>query len=171
MTGKRAEYTLRNFPSLGQQTWVQWDEAKQNFTVFLTTRFADSLNGIYYGALFRGPQNPACGPYAGADTRVGEHGSFEVRLSSEGSTDLMSFAANYSGGRSCHLARGVREPLDGRNKGGYIVANFDAASTAGCPEFPGGLRVQIDGERLVADSLDNCRTAHVVGANRFMIAP
>ncbi|HUQ28436.1 MAG TPA: hypothetical protein VM051_07575 [Usitatibacter sp.] len=172
MTGKRAQYTLKNFPSLGKQTWVRWDEAKQNFSVFLTTRYvADSLSGgLYYGALFRGPQNPSCGPYS-TEPRIGRHGSFRIDLSSEGSTELMSLAANYADGGSCFLARGVREPLDSQNRDGYIIANFDAASTASCPEFPGGLRVRIDGERLVADSLDNCATTHIVGANRSLSAP
>ena len=53
----------------------------------------------------------------------------------------------------------------------YIIANFDAASTGQCPDFPQGLRVRVDGERLVADSADFCRTAHVVGMSSFANGP
>lgn len=168
LAGKAATYRLRNFPDIGRTAWVKWDEAKQNFTLELATnpKFVDSVSGIvYHGALFRGPQNPACGPYSTAP-RTPRYGAFRVDLAGEGAQATMTFTANYADGGVCQLTNGAREPYGAKIDDGFIVGTFESNILSQCPEYPQGLRVRVDGERLVADSTDACSTAHVMAISK-----
>lgn len=160
MTGKSAEYGVANFPEIGHMTWLRWDEAKQNFSVYLTGANQLSASGTYYGALRSGAQNPACGPFPPNRVLPVKHGSFIV----ENSNGQLSLIAQYVDGTSCRLPGVALQPFDSNNNDGNLTALFDQAATASCPEFPGGLVLHVNGQRLIADSMDPCRSAHVMGA-------
>jgi hypothetical protein len=167
MTGKSGMYTLLNFPAIGDTTWVQWDEAKQNFSVYLTELRPDAsipgtnVSGTYYGGLESGAHNPACGPWPSDRKLPVRYGSFLVQVAN----GHMSLAAQYVDGTTCALPDVALAPYDPTlDSNGYVRAVFDQAAAASCPEFPGGVSVRVDGLRLAADSLDNCITAAVRGA-------
>ena len=161
MTGKSGEYGLANFPEIGDMTWVQWDEAKQNFSVYLTARNTMSVSGTYYGALESGAHAPFCGPYPVIRQLPIKYGSFVVQVANE----RMSLAAQYVDGTTCTLPDVALAPYDRLiDRDGYVRAVFDQTAAAQCPEFPGGVSVRVNGQRLVAASGDNCVTAAVWGA-------
>ena len=162
LTGKAAQYALPNFPEIGSTTWVRWEEEKQNFSVYLTAKQQVSVTGKYYGALQTGAQNPSCGPFSFPNARVFAitHGNFTFTQTG-GSASLK---AEYVTGAVCQLPTVALKPYDRDHDDGYLTAVFDAASTASCPEFPGGLTVRANGQRLIADSGDNCQSAHLIGA-------
>ncbi|MDP1679309.1 MAG: hypothetical protein Q8L02_04190, partial [Candidatus Nitrotoga sp.] len=172
MTGKSAQYGITNFPEIGNMTWLRWDEAKQNFSVYLTAaQVVDpsgtyypsqivSTSGTYYGALRSGAQNPVCGPFPMDRVLPVKHGSFIV----EYANGQIALTAQYVDGTMCRLSGVPIQPFNSNNDDGNLRALFDQAATASCPEFPGGLDLRVNGQRLIADSMDNCKSAHVVGA-------
>lgn len=160
MTGKTAEYGLANFPEIGNMTWLRWDEARQNFSIYLTAAKQLSVAGTYYGALRSGAQNPACGPFPLNRVLPVKHGTFIVELAN----GQLALTAQYADGSMCRLPGAALQPFDGNNNDGNLRALFDSAATAACPEFPGGLDLRVNGQRLIADSMDSCRTAHLMGA-------
>jgi hypothetical protein len=162
MTGKSGTYRLANFPAINAETLVRWDEASQNFSIVYTNWneanrvVPDKLTGIYYGALFTVPGNNLCGPFS--TVRVPRFGSFDVRYKS----GTLSLTASFIDGGMCELPAAAIELPTGVSDAGMIIATFDEASTAACPEFPGGLRLQVNGERLVAYAMDHCMSTSVV---------
>lgn len=160
MTGKSAEYGVANFPEIGSMTWLRWDEAKQNFSVYLTATNQLSAAGTYYGALRSGAQNPACGPFPMNRVLPVKHGSFIVEIAS----GQLSLTAQYVDGTTCRLSGGTLQTFDRNNNDGNLRAFFDQAATTSCPEFSGGLDLRVNGQSLIADSMDPCRSAHVMGA-------
>ena len=158
LTGRTARYTLPNFPDIGAASSVTWDEDKQNFSITCCVPFGPviSVVGTYYGAFRPGPQNPACGPYSVQP--VSKHGSFSVDLVN----GEMSFAADFLDGSSCRVGPVAIDPFPGNNLDGYVVGRFSAA--ASCPDYPGGVVVKVNGDRLVADGGEFCRRGHIVGA-------
>lgn len=168
ITGKSAQYGITNFPEIGHMTWLRWDEAKQNFSVYLTAappaNFPGaqivSTSGTYYGALRSGKQNPICGPFPMDRVFPVKHGSFIV----EHANGQIALTAQYVDGTMCRLSGVPIQPFSSNNNDGNLRALFDQAATASCPEFPGGLDLRVNGQRLIADSMDNCKSAHVIGA-------
>ena len=167
MTGKSGEYSLPNFPEIGDMTWVRWDEAKQNFSVYLTVRRPNesipgtNVSGTYYGALESGAHHPSCGPWPPDRKLPVKYGSFVVRVAN----GRMSLTAQYADDTTCALPDVALAPYDRLiDLNGYVRAVFDEAAAAQCPEFPGGVSVRVDGQRLAAESRDNCVTAAVWGA-------
>jgi hypothetical protein len=160
LTGKAAQYALPNFPEIGSMTWVRWEEEKQNFSVYLTAKQQLSVTGKYYGALQSGAQNPICGPFPPTRVLPITYGNFTFTQTGGNA----SLKAEYVTGAVCQLPTVALQPYDRDHDDGYLMAIFDASSTASCPEFPGGLTVRANGQRLIADSGDNCVTAHIVGA-------
>ncbi len=157
LTGKTAAYTVPNFPNLNGGTTLMWDEGKQSFTIFQVTTNTFSLEGTYYGALLTGPQNPGCGP-VDPSRLVARLGTFATHYAS----GQMSFGATYSDGSICQMTSVPTEAFDTNNTDGFVTATFQTA----CPEYPSGLRLRVNGQRLVADSLDQCTTAHVTAVKR-----
>src|SRR5439155_18254275 len=141
-------------------TWLQWDETKQNFAIWLTARQQFEVFGTFYGALRTGAQNPACGPFPPNRVLPIKYGSFTVAQASGG----VSLQIQYADGSTCQLAGISVETADSRTGYGYVHAVFDSAATAACPEFPAGLDLHFNGERLYADARDLCSSAHVMAA-------
>jgi hypothetical protein len=161
LTGKAGQYGLANFPEIGDMTWVEWDEAKQNFSVYLTAPNQLSVSGTYYGALESGVHAPYCGPWPPDRKLPIKYGSFAVQVTSA----RMALTVEYVDGTTCNLPGVALEPYDRIiDRDGYVRAVFDQAAAAQCPEFPDGVSVQANGQRLVAHSRDNCVTAVVWGA-------
>jgi hypothetical protein len=160
LTGKVAQYDLPNFPDLGSTTTLRWDESRQNFSVDLVAANQISLNGIYFGAIETGAHNPACGPFPPGNVLPTKLGGFTVTLAG-GSLALL---AQYADGSSCAMQGSAASSAGASADGGYLNATFDAVATASCPEFPGGLDLRVNGQRLVATARDNCRSARVVAA-------
>jgi len=160
MTGKTAQYDLLNFPDTGSITTLRWDEALQGFSVYLAATNQISVAGTYYGALQTGAQNPACGPFPPNREFAIKHGKFIAQVAN----GRLALSAQYVDGTSCQLPEVAIKAASASSDDGYAGAVFDAAATAACPEFPAGLDVRLNGRRLVADSLDNCRTGHVMAA-------
>ena len=100
MTGKSAEYGITNFLEIGNMTWLRWDEAKQNFSVYLTAAQQVSSSGTYYGALRSGAQNPACGPFPMNRVLPVKPGSFIV----ENVNGQIALTAQYVDGTMCRLS-------------------------------------------------------------------
>lgn len=161
LAGKNGQYDLNNFPEIGSISVLRWDEAKQNFALYLAERNVFiSIAGPYYGALRTGAQNPACGPFPPNRVITTKHGTFNVQLAN----NQFSLAIDYADGTTCRLPPVTVASLDAGNQDGYVIANFDAAAAAACPEFPNGLTIRANGVRIVGDSKDSCLTAHVIGA-------
>ena len=160
LTGKRAEYVLLNFPEIGTTTWVKWDESSQNFSIYLKAENHASVSRTYYGALITGPTNPSCGPFPIGRVLPTKYGAFRV----ESSNGELSLTAQFADGSSCQLPRIAIEPFAMNNNDGFVRAVYDPAATAACPDLPHGLDVKANGQRLVAASLDGCRTSNAVGA-------
>jgi hypothetical protein len=161
MTGKSGEYSLPNFPEIGDMTWVHWDEAKQNFSVYLTARNTMSVSGTYYGALESGAHAPFCGPYPLNRKLPVKYGSFVIQVAN----GRMSLTAQYVDATTCTLPDVALAPYDRLiDIDGYVRAVFDEPAAPQCPEFPGGVSVQVNGQRLAASSRDNCVSAVVRGA-------
>ena len=134
MTGRPAvEYSLHNFPETGEVTVVQWDEAKQNFSVYLALRGNQlNLSGTYYGALESGAHAPYCGPWPPDRKLPVKHASFVVQVAD----GRMSLAAEYVDGTTCTLPNVALAPYDSFiDRDGYVRAVFDQAATARCPSF------------------------------------
>ena len=161
LTGKNGQYNLYNFPEIGSDATVRWDESRQNFTLWLATRnIAISIGGPSYGALRTGAQNPACGPFPPNRVIGTKLGVFTVQLTNS----QISLAIDYADGTTCRLPAVTVPSLDAENQNGYVIANFDATAAAACPEFPNGFTIRANGNRIVGDSKDFCVTAHVIGA-------
>jgi len=158
LTGKSARYLMPNFPEVGRDTILQWDEERQNFSIWFTQSNAMFFPKTYYGAVKAGATNPLCGPYAPA--RVLKYGTFIVQMSA----DNMALSAEYSDGSRCSLPAGAL--LGPQQDDGFVRARFEASQTAACPEFPGGLELSVNGQRLQARTLDQCTTGTVVGAEQ-----
>ena len=169
MTGKSALYSLPNFPTVGNETVLRWDEDMQNFTVYIAGTFPNTVapDGNYFGALITGPNNPSCGPYNSTNFPV-RYGTFVIGNPSAspiaGPPRALSFTARYADGGTCQLGGASIEPFDTQNRDGFLTATFSQAATAACPEYPGGLRITVDGRRFTGTSLDNCATARLTGA-------
>ena len=160
MTGKSGKYGLAHFPEMGDMTWVQWDEAKQNFSMYVIARNTMSVSGTYYGALESGAHAPLCGPYPVNRKLPVKYGSFVVQVANE----RMSLTAQYVDGTMCTLPDVALAPYDGLiDLDGYVRAVFDQTAAAQSPEFPRGVSVRVNGQRLAAASRDNCVTAPVWG--------
>ncbi|MFO1314818.1 MAG: hypothetical protein U1F58_04370 [Burkholderiales bacterium] len=161
LTGKTGRYGLANFPGIGAMTWVEWDETRQNFSVYFTASDQFSVSGTYYGALESGAHAPYCGPWPPDRKLPIRYGSFSVQVTGE----HMALTIQYADGQTCSLPGVALEPHDGTlDIDGYVRAVFDRAAAAQCPEFPEGVSVQANGQRMVANSRDNCVTAAVWGA-------
>ena len=161
LTGKTGQYDLYNFPELGSISVLRWDEAKQNFSLYLAERLVySSIAGAYYGALRTGAQNPACGPFPPNRVISTKHGVFNVQLAN----NQFSLAIDYADGTTCRLPVVTVQSLDAGNESGYVIASYDATAAASCLEFPNGLTLRANGIRIVGDSKDACATAHVIGA-------
>jgi hypothetical protein len=161
MTGKSGEYSLVNFPEIGDVTWVRWDEDRQNFSVYLTARSQMSVSGTYYGALESGAHAPYCGPYPPDRKLPVKHGSFVVQVAN----GRMSLTAQYVDGTTCVLPDASLAPYDRLIDGdGYVRAVFDQPAAPRCSEFPGGVSVRVNGLRLVASSRDDCVSSVAWGA-------
>ncbi len=174
LTGKSAQYDLLNFPEAGSVSVLRWDEAKQGFALWLAERnvclntpgstncgpgIFNEIGGAYFGALRTGAQNPACGPFPPNRVLGTKHGTFNVQYAS----GMLTLGIDYADGTTCRLpAVAVASTTPGND--GYFTVNYSAAAAASCPEFPNGLNLSVNGQRLVGDSADNCRTAHVIGA-------
>lgn len=160
LTGKKATYTLSNFPTIGDETYVNWDESLQNFSIALTAPGSGAgASGIYYGALLTGPSNPNC--YIGFQPpSVVKHGTFVI----DGSSGQMTLSAQFADGTSCSLPSTPLEPFEQNNLDGYISAVFDSPRTASCAALPSGLRVRANGKRFEGSSLDSCVTVRARGA-------
>ena len=160
LTGKSADYDLLNFPEIGSIATLRWDESRQNFSVYVAAKNQFSVGGNYYGALQTGAQNPACGPFPPNRELAIRHAKFVVGVAD----GQLSLVAQYADGGSCQLPAIAFEAPSGPLSDGYLHARYDAAATAACAEFPQGLDLRVNGRRLDAYSLDNCRTAHVIAA-------
>jgi hypothetical protein len=156
MRGKAGLYYLGNFPDLGDQTAVEWDQAKQNFSVSQVMHLATTVSGTYYGAVESGAHAPFCGPWPPDRVLPIKHGSFNVRVEN----GHMRMNALYVDGETCTLPDVALLPYDKfANSDGYVTATFDEATAALCPAFTGGVNLRVNGQRLVARSLDHCVTA------------
>ena len=160
MTGKVASYRLPNFPELGSDTWLRWDEAKQNFAIDLGAPLQRVVPGTYYGAVRIGAQNPICGPFPIGRVLPIKHASFIVGFDSGRAT----LSVQYADGAACQVVQGGMETPDSRTSDGNLHILFDSAATASCAEFPGGLDMSFNGDRLHAKSMDTCATAELIGA-------
>jgi hypothetical protein len=158
LTGKVAQYDLLNFPEIGSIATLRWDEARQNFSVYLAAANQLGLNGKYYGALESGAHNPACGPFPPGNTLPIKHGTFTVTVS--GGT--LSLNAQYADGSVCQMSGAPISATSASANNGYLSATFSAG--AACPEYPGGLEVQVNGQRLLANAKDSCQSARVMAA-------
>jgi hypothetical protein len=162
MAGKSGLYTLVNFPSINHYAEIRWEENRQNFSITSTywyeTRFPgqEFLSRRYYGALLSGPQNADCGSQP--RDRPALYGSFTISYWD----GKMSLATEFADGTSCQFPEIAIEPFESNNIDGYVTARFDRSLTALCP-IPGGLKVLSNGRRLVADSMDECKTVHIIG--------
>ena len=156
LTGKSARYLMPDFPEVGRDTILQWDEERQNFSIWFTLANAMFFPNTYYGAVKAGATNSLCGPYAPA--RVLKYGTFIVQVFG----DHMALSAEYSDGSRCSLPAGALLGL--QQDDGFVRARFEASQTVTCPEFPGGLELSVNGRRLQARSLDQCTTGTAVGA-------
>jgi hypothetical protein len=139
LTGKVAQYNLLNFPEIGSITTMRWDEARQNFSVDLAAANQLSINGKYYGALESGAHNPACGPFPPGNVLPIKHGTFTVTVSG----GALSLNAQYVDGSTCQMSGAPVSATSASANDGYLSATFSAA--AACPEYPGGLEVQVNG--------------------------
>lgn len=161
LTGKSGRYGLANFPGIGDMTWVEWDESRQNFSVYVAAPGQFSISGAYYGALESGAHAPYCGPWPPDRKLPIRYGAFVVEVAGE----RMALTIQYADGTTCSLPGVPLEPRDEAiDLDGYVRAVFDRAAAAPCPEFPEGVSVQANGQRLVARSRDNCVTAAVWAA-------
>ncbi|MBK8742275.1 MAG: hypothetical protein IPM02_23505 [Betaproteobacteria bacterium] len=108
----------------------------------------------YYGALQTGAQNPA--RTFPPKPRTGDPHA-QVRRERRQQPVVARGAVRRR--RIVSLPAIAFEAPTGPNSDGYLHARYDAAATAACAELPQGLDVRVNGRRLDAHSLDNCRTA------------
>jgi hypothetical protein len=164
LTGKKAQYDLANFPEIGHVTTLRWDEEKQNFSVSFTARNQTSLSGKYFGALQIGKTSPACGPYPIDRVLPVKHGTFLLDVKE----NRLAMTASFVDGTTCRL-ESVPLLASPENLDGYVSALFDAAATASCPGLTGGLLVRTNGQRLTANTQDDCGgSGHLVGAKALV---
>jgi hypothetical protein len=159
LTGKTGQYDLLNFPEVGRISTLRWDESKQGFSLWFAAPVTEvEIGGSYFGALRTGAQNPACGPFPPNRVIGTKHGTFSVQYAN----GTMTLGIDYADGTTCRLpAVAVASTTPGND--GYITVNYIASAAASCPEFPNGLNVRVNGQRLVGDSADMCRSAHLIG--------
>lgn len=163
LTGKRAAVSVPNFPTFGAITHLKWDEAQQNFRInWYETSYAGSTvprRETYDGALLTGSTAGACGPYPiGTGPKLQKkYGSFIVDYAN----GQIALSARYADGGSCNLPPVPMLSADAVYAQGFVGGDYNAAATAACPEFPAGLQLRVNGQTMLARTLDLCTSGNV----------
>jgi hypothetical protein len=167
LTGKLARYSLPNFPEIGDVTTLQWDEEKQNFSVWYTSPRSTGLSGTYYGAMQIGSRSGICGPPGPGYVQPVRHGTFSIDVDVRGRR--MWLRAVFEDGASCNFGD---TPLltDMSHSNGYVSARFPASAAAACPAFTassGDLVIRTNGTRMSGENTGLCNDIRRIVGTTF----